>query len=316
MAKEIRIIGVRSEIGAGTRGASLGVDAIQVAALNQMSNFFVRYPVAHVETENDLLFRPVDSPYAKRIAGAVVLYERVSRKVAESLTRGEFPIILAGDHATSGGTIAGIRMAYPRARLGVIWIDAHADLHTPYTTPSGNLHGMPVATAFGDDNVDHCIQRPDMETLRSWDKLKRTGGATPKLGKGDLVYVALRDYEKEESQLIGKLGLKVVTVAEVRQKGPRKVADEITGYLAHCDLLYVSFDADSLDPTVSKGTGTPVKGGLLAAEAVALITRFMQHPKTCSLEIAEVNPTLDHVNKMAATAFTILNQSVQARMMS
>lgn len=312
MAKDIRIIGVRSEIGAGTRGASLGVDAIQIAALNQMSNFFLRYPAAYIDTENDLLFQPVDSPYAKRITGAVILYDSVCRKVAESLSQGEFPIVLAGDHATAGGTIAGIRKAHPRARLGVIWIDAHADLHTPYTTPSGNLHGMGVATAFGDDNVDHCIQRPDMETLRSWDKLKRTGGVTPKLRAGDLVYIALRDYEQQEAHLIEKYGLKIVPVPEIRQKGPEVAADDITGALAHCDLLYISFDADSLDPTVSKGTGTPVKGGLTAAEAIALISRLMRHPKTCCLEIAEVNPTLDRVNKMAETAFAILNQSVQA----
>lgn len=312
MAKDIRIIGVRSEIGAGTRGASLGVDAIQIAAFNQESSLFMRYPVMHVKTENELLYRPVDHGYGKRIQGVVTMYERVSHEVAASLSQGGFPIMLAGDHSTAGGTIAGIRMAYPGARLGVIWIDAHADLHTPYTTPSGNLHGMPVATAFGDDNVDHCIHQPDMETLRCWEKLKRTGGVAPKLGRGDLVYVGLRDYEPQEARLIQKFGLKIVPVADVRKKGPEEAADDMIRTLAHCELLYVSFDADSLDPTVSKGTGTPVKDGLTAAEAIALIARLMHHPKTCCLEIAEVNPTLDRVNKMAATAFAILDRGVQA----
>jgi arginase len=315
MAKDIRIIGVRSEIGAGTRGASLGVDAIRIAALNQMSNFFLRYPVEEVETENDLLFRPVDSPYARRITGMVTLYERVSARVAAAMKGGAFPVVLSGDHATAGATIAGIRMARPGTRLGVIWIDAHADLHTPYTTPSGNLHGMGVATAFADDNVDHCIQRPDLETLRQWDGLKQTGGIAPKLGAGDLVYVALRDYEPQESRLIKKYGLPVVSVSELRQTGAGAAADRVRTLLKDCELLYISFDADSLDPQVSRGTGTPVKGGLLAEEAIVFIARLMQHPGTCCLEIAEVNPTLDDRNKMAGTAFAILNQSVQARLM-
>lgn len=315
MAKDIRIIGVRSEIGAGTRGASLGVDAIRIAALNQMSNFFLRYPVEEVETENALLFRPVDSPYARRITGMVTLYERVSTRVAAVMKAGAFPVVLSGDHATAGATIAGLRMARPGARLGVVWIDAHADLHTPYTTPSGNLHGMGVATAFADDNVDRCIQRPDLETLRLWDRLKQTGGVTPKLGKGELVYVALRDYEPQESRLIKKYGLPVVSVSELRQTGPEAAADRVGTLLKDCELVYISFDADSLDPQVSAGTGTPVKGGLMAEEAILFIARLMQHPATCCMEIAEVNPTLDNRNKMAETAFAILNQSVQARLM-
>src|SRR5688500_18251905 len=147
--RNIKIIEVKSEIGAGTRGASLGVDALRIAALDFMSNFFVNFPAEVVETENHLLYEPVASPYAKRIKGIYARYERVAEAVSGTLNSGLFPVILAGDHSTAGGTIAGIKIAKPKSRLGVIWVDAHADLHTPYTSPSGNMHGMPLATALG-----------------------------------------------------------------------------------------------------------------------------------------------------------------------
>src|SRR5690606_9446325 len=151
--RNIKIIEVRSEIGAGTRGASLGVDAIKVAALDFMSSFFVNFPTENLETENRLLYEPVASPYAKRIKGVHTMYERVASSVEKTLKSGLFPLVLAGDHSTAGGTIAGIKMAKPKSRLGVVWVDAHADMHTPYTTPSGNMHGMPLAAALGFDNL-------------------------------------------------------------------------------------------------------------------------------------------------------------------
>lgn len=310
MAKDIRIIEVRSEIGAGTRGASLGVDAIQIAALDLMSDFFNRFPVKTIETENQLLFQPVESPLAKRITGVITLYERVSNLLSATLQSNGFPVVLAGDHSTAGGTIAGIRMAYPDARLGVIWMDAHADLHTPYTTPSGNLHGMPVAVAIGEDNLDCRVHTPDRQTVANWEKLKRIGDYRPKLLPGDVVYIALRDYEKEEASLIRTYDLKVVTTSEIREKGATCVAHRVLDWLGHCDLLYLSFDVDSLDPTVSKGTGTPAEHGLWESEARDLIVHFMKDRRMCCFEIAEVNPTLDTENKMAETAFNILRESI------
>ena len=173
--RNIKIIEVKSEIGAGTRGASLGADAIKIAALDFMSNFFVNFPVETVQTENHLLYEPVESPYAKRIKGVLTMYERVSETVCASLKSGLFPVIIAGDHSTAGGTIAGIKMAKPKTRLGVIWIDAHADLHTPFTSPSGNMHGMPLATALAEDNKECQMHEPDAKTLDLWMKLKTIG---------------------------------------------------------------------------------------------------------------------------------------------
>ena len=138
--KKIKFIEVKSEIGAGTRGASLGVDAIKIAALDYGSNIFSKYETVEIKTENHLLFEPQGSAYAKRIKGLITMYERIGSEVSKTLKNNGFPIVLAGDHSTAGGTIAGIKMANPKARIGVIWIDAHADLHSPWTTPSYNLH--------------------------------------------------------------------------------------------------------------------------------------------------------------------------------
>ncbi|MFZ4057406.1 MAG: arginase family protein, partial [Ferruginibacter sp.] len=162
--KNIKLIEVPSEIGAGTRGASLGVEAIKIAALDFMSNFFVHFPSEKIEVENQLLFEPIQSPYAKRIHGVHTMYERVSKAVADSIKAHFFPVILSGDHSTSGGTLAGIKIAKPKSKLGVIWIDAHADLHTPFTTPTGNMHGMPLATAIAEDNEECKVHDLDEKT--------------------------------------------------------------------------------------------------------------------------------------------------------
>ena len=146
--KNIKIIEVPSEIGAGTRGSSLGIEAIKVAALDFMSNFFIHFPSEKIQDENKILYEPIESPYAKRIKGVAAMYDKLSKSICNSMKDNFFPVVLSGDHSTSGGTIAGIKMARPKSRLGVIWIDAHADLHTPYTTPSGNVHGMPMAATI------------------------------------------------------------------------------------------------------------------------------------------------------------------------
>ena len=173
--KNIKLIEVPSEIGAGTRGASLGVEAVKVAALDFMSNFFIHFPSEKVPTENHLLYEPIESPYAKRIKGLLTMYERVGKAVSETIKNNFFPVVLSGDHSIAGATISGIKMAKPKSKLGVIWIDAHADLHTPYTTPSGNLHGMPMAIALGQDNPDCAIHEPDQRTIDYWNKLKNFG---------------------------------------------------------------------------------------------------------------------------------------------
>lgn len=314
--KNIKLIEVPSEIGAGTRGASLGIDAIKIAALDFMSNFFVHFPSEKIQVENQLLFEQIHSPYAKRIHGVLSMYERISKAVSDSIKNNFFPVILSGDHSNAGGTIAGIKMAKPKSKLGVIWIDAHADLHTPYTTPSGNMHGMPLATAIAEDNLDSKVHTLDEKTEKIWNQLKTIGGIKQKVLPEDIVFISLRDFEKEEKNLIEKYGMKVIPTSEVRRNGAENVSRKVLRYLSDCTDIYVSFDVDSLDSAISKGTGTPVSNGLREREAEDLISKFMQNRKVCCFEITEVNPTLDKENLMAEIAFNILQRSVNVLMMN
>ena len=314
--KNIKLIEVPSEIGAGTRGASMGIDAIKIAALDFMSNFFIHFPSEKVPHENKLLYEPIESPYAKRIKGIVSMYERVSKAVSDSLKNNFFPVILSGDHSIAGATMAGIKMARPKSKLGVIWIDAHADLHTPFTTPSGNVHGMPLAAALDEDNAEDAVHQLDDETIKYWNQLKNMGKIVPKVLPEDVVFISLRDYEKEEKHLIDKYGMKVISTNEVRRKGPENIVRAVIRYLGDCTDIYISFDVDSLDSSISKGTGTPVSNGLREREVEDLISKFMQNRKVCCFEIAEVNPTLDKENLMSEIAFNILQRSVNVLMMN
>jgi arginase len=227
-----------------------------------------------------------------------------------------FPVVLSGDHSVSGATIAGIKMARPKSKLGVIWIDAHADLHTPFTTPSGNVHGMPMAVSINKDNEDCAVHDVDEETTKYWNYLKNIGKIAPKVLPEDVVFISLRDYEKEERYLIEKYEMKVITTKEVRNKGAENVVRAVLRYLADCTDIYISFDVDSLDSSISKGTGTPVGNGLKEREAEDLISKFMQNRKVCCFEVTEVNPTLDKENLMAEIAFNILQRSVNVLMMN
>ena len=272
--------------------------------------------LAKIEAENKLLFEPIQSPFAKRIQGVLTMYERISKSVSESIKGNFFPVVISGDHSNAGGTIAGIKMAKPKSKLGVIWIDAHADLHTPYTTPSGNMHGMPLATAIAEDNEEYKVHELDDKTARLWEQLKNIGKISPKVLPEDVVLISLRDYEKEEKHLIEKHGIKIITTSDIRRNGPEIVYRKVIRYLSDCTDIYVSFDVDSLDSSISKGTGTPVSNGLREREAEDLISKFMQHRKICCFEITEVNPTLDKENLMAEIAFNILQRSVNVLMMN
>src|SRR5699024_2892453 len=197
-------------------------------------------------------------------------------------------------------------MACPKKRTGLIWIDAHADLHTPYTTPTGNVHGMPLATALNINNLSCKRNDPDTTTIQYWNSLKKTGGIAPKVQPEDVAIIGLRSYEKEEKTLIKKLGIHTVQVEEVRKNGAERISKNCLEQLRGCDLIYLSFDVDSLDPSISRGTGTPVEKGLFKNEAASLLTSLIKDPRVCCLEITEINPTLDSKNKMAIAAFDLL----------
>lgn len=308
----IIIIEVKSEIGAGTRGASLGVEAVKIASLDMGSDFFRKYASVEVEHVNEVLFNSAEHANAKFIDGVLIMKERVCLEVYEQLFEERFPIVLAGDHSTAYGTIAGIKKAFPRKRIGVIWIDAHADLHSPYTTPSGNMHGMTLAMACDIDNLECKVNNPRGETIEYWEQIQQVGVAGAKVYPEDIVMISVRDLEKAENYLINKYGIGFIETEEVRKQGAVEAATRALQMLEHCDLIYVSFDVDSIDSRFSSGTGTPVPNGLTPEEAKVLNATLAGDPRVCVWEMAEVNPTLDTENRMSETAFEVMNAVASA----
>ncbi len=297
-----------SELGAGTRGASLGLAALKMASFEKDLGFFNDFPVKKVKTLNNRLFKKSTRKFAKRLDGIEEMYRNIEKEVSGVLKDKNFPLVLSGDHSNAGGTIAGIKTAFPKKRLGVIWIDAHSDLHSPYTSPSGNVHGMPLATALNDDNIDNQNNEPSQETIWHWNELK---GSNQRVRHSDLFFIAVRDYEEPEKKLMDKHNIPNITTEQLREKGIKQAAAEALNYLKECDIIYISFDVDSMDPSVSRGTGTPVPGGLLAHEARDLILHLLDDQRVCCLEMTEINPLLDEQNKMAKTAFDILRAIAQ-----
>ena len=305
---KIKIIKNRSDIGAGTRGSDMGIDAIEIAAINCGSDFFNRYNFHDVETENDVVYEKQKAPFAKRINKVLAVCTRLSDAVKNTLNQNEFPLVLSGDHSSALGTISGIKTAFPDKRLGVVWIDAHADIHSPYTTPSGNVHGMPLAAALADDNLDRKINDLTPDTDKAWEGLKNIGGIAPKVLHSDVVYFGVRDTEEPEEYAIAKNAIKNYRVDEVRFRGMDVCIDETLAKLSDCDLIYISFDVDSMDcDLISKGTGTPVSKGFDQDEIKDIINKVIESGKVACVEVVEVNPCLDNKgNVMAETAFDVL----------
>jgi len=313
MTKKVHLILNSSELGAGTRGASLGPAAIQVAAREIGSCFFGNKKTTRIIDRNHLLDLPPSFPFSQRIDGIVEVATNIVHHVSQVFESNEFPLVLAADHSSAAFTIGGIRKAFPDKKLGVIWIDAHGDLHSPYTTPSGNIHGMPLAIALGLDNLEMKRNELDEKSYTYWENLKQLAGAPALFQPENLVFIGVRDTEKEEEFLMQKHGIRNFQVEEIRQKGVDQIVKETTLYLSACDMIYVSFDVDSMDPDLtSYGTGTPVKDGLTIEEARSLLVQFTQYTKTVCLEVVEVNPCLDNKkNKMAEIAFDLIQSVVE-----
>ena len=194
----------------------------------------------------------------------------------------------------------------------MIWIDAHADIHTPYTTPSGNLHGMPLGILLGIDNAHHRRNTPVQETIDEWNKIKNIWGIQPKVLPEDVLFFGVRDTEMQEDAAITEMEIRNYSVDEVRSRGIGEVISDAEKRLSNCDLVYISFDVDSMDPEdVSNGTGTPVAHGFSPREAQLLMETMIDRFPVCCVEFVEINPTLDDKgNKMAETAFDLLEQVV------
>jgi arginase len=311
--KKIHIIKNRSDIGAGTRGADLGVDAIEIAAINANSDYFNRYDYSDLASFNEAVYEKQNTTYALRIGKVLAVCEGLSNAVKSTLLDDSFPLVLSGDHSSALGSISGVKNAFPNKRVGVVWIDAHADIHSPYTTPSGNIHGMPLAAALADDNLERKVNQVSEVTNTNWEAMKNIGGNSPKLLHDDLVYFGVRDTEEPEDYTIAKNGIKNYKVEEVRYRGMETCLAETLERLSNCDVIYISFDVDSMDcDLISKGTGTPVSKGFDQNEIKQIINGIIKSGKVACVELVEVNPCLDNKgNKMAETAFEVLADITQ-----
>lgn len=308
MKKKIQLIEVTSELGAGTRGASLGVGAIKTAAFNKNSQFFEKYSSNSVPNFNQHLFSKSDTPGAIRIEYIVKQFDLIVEEVKTTIQSDRFPFVLAGDHSTAAATIAGIQKAHPEKTLGVVWVDAHGDLHSPYTSPTGNVHGMPLAMACNIDNKECKVREISPKAFQKWEELKSFSGKA--LDTNNLIFVGVRDTEEPEDYLIKERGIKNFDVEVVKKEGGMAIGEQILNSLSNCDMLYVSFDVDSMDPQeTSHGTGTPVPNGIPVKEVTELLQTLCKSPKLVSFETVEVNPALDEKkNKMAEVTINILEK--------
>jgi arginase len=303
----VGLVEVDCDLGAGTAGAGAGIELLKGAVQRQqdLRRLAARATARASEAGSA-------TPHARHIEAITRVMVDAADLVAAALTQGLFPIVLAGDHSTAAATIAGIRRAHPSERLGVIWIDAHADIHSPFTTPSGNMHGMPLAIATAHDNLPETINDPDDVTRQLWRQLQELGGSQePALDLGDLIYIAVRDTEPAEDVTLISKSIPVIRTEQVRREGPDAAARRCLEYLAAVDRIYVSFDVDALDSTICKGTGTPVPGGLWPDEAEAILRRLLADPRVCCWEICEINPHLDTLNTLAEVSLGIFNGGLE-----
>lgn len=304
MAKQIRCISLSSELGAGTRGASLGFQSLKMASFAKDREYFTQFNNVEVPQYNERLFHTFEDPSAIRLESIAKTFEHSAKAIVDCVNDGDFPLVFSGDHSNAAGTMMGVAQAYPNKRLGVIWIDAHADLHSPFTSPSGNVHGMPLAMTIAEDNTESQINSPKESTIEIWNKLK---GTSSRVNPSDLFFIGVRDTEAPEDHLMAKYNMPNVKTNDLRERGMKSIAQEAIQYLTDCDIIYISFDVDSMDPSVSIGTGTPVPNGLTKLEASVLMQELLESPKVCCLETTEINPLLcDKGNAMAEAALEVL----------
>ena len=292
---------------------SLIILSIEIAAINKKNTFINEHPHIDIPTHNETIYNKKFFEIKHRLGFVLEQCQRVCNSVSKILEQDQFPLILSGDHSSAFGSIAGIQKAYPDKTIGVLWIDAHADLHSPLSTPSGNVHAMPFTAALGFDHQYLAINEMNQETLTLWENLKKVGGDTPKVIPKHLLYFGVRNTEEPEDKVIKENNIKNYSVHEIRYRGLELCVNETLNRLRDVDMIYISFDVDSMDcDLISKGTGTPVSKGFDIDEVVAIIDRIMESKKVVSLEVTEVNPLLDNKgNRMAEAAFEVIQRLFQ-----
>jgi arginase len=251
-------------------------------------------------------------PYAKYIQPIYQFQQEAVQKMEEIIVSGAFPFIMSGDHSNAAATISALKNIYTDKSLGVIWIDAHADMHSPYTTPSGNMHGMPLAICLGLDNLEHRRNIPDEETILLWNQLKQMG--SKKIGhKTDpqsLLLIDIRDLEPQETAYLNDYQIKHFTPSDRKAVGIQPIVKQTLAWAANFDYIYVSFDIDSMDEQYVPGTGTPVADGMTPSEAILLLQNLWQMDNLVGFEVTEVNPQIEAV-RTPAQVYEVLSKMLK-----
>jgi arginase len=299
MADRIVIIGAALDLGSGRRGVDMGPSAIRYADLEERLASLgfgcadrgnVATEVAEATDEGDATAR-----FLPQIRATC---ERIAREVSEAVEEGATPLVLGGDHSIALGTLGGLAAAagVPGA---VLWIDAHGDLNTPATSPSGNVHGMPLAAALG--------QGDERFESEAW--------PLPALDVARTTLVGVRSLDPGERALIGELGVAVHTMSELDRRGIESVVAAALERAEGAAFVHVSLDMDALDPDVAPGVGTPVRGGLSYREAHLAMELIAESGLMSSFEIVEVNPILDRENATAELAVELAASAFGARIL-
>lgn len=290
---KIHILGVPMDLGAGRRGVDMGPSALRIAGVAEK----LRALGHTVIDEGDI---PVKAPELQKIRNEKLKYlpeivracTLLASKVEKIVLSGGFPLVLGGDHSIAIGTIGGITAAGAKSNktVGVLWIDAHGDLNTDETTPSGNIHGMPLAAALGFGTLE----------------LTSIGGGSSRVRPEHVALIATRELDPGERALIKKHGINIFTMEEIDKHGMAVIITKALRKLRDVDFLHVSLDLDAVDPAVAPGVGTPVKGGLNYREAHLIMETLNEAGRMSSLEVVEVNPILDNRNQSAEFAVELI----------
>jgi arginase len=293
----VHVIGVPMDLGSGRRGVDMGPSAIRIAGINErlkeLGNKTLDEGDIDIKIVEELRVGDLKARYLKEITRALTL---LSKRVERVMTRRGFPLVLGGDHSIAIGTISGIASYCKRKRkkLGVLWIDAHGDINTPATSPSGNIHGMPLAVVLGMGPRD----------------LTNIGGSFTKVDPLNVAVVGLRSLDEGEKKRIAQTGINVYTMGDIDRQGIHRVMKKALARVTHgTDFLHVSLDLDAVDPTVASGVGTPVKGGLDYREAHLIMELISEAKAMTSLEVVEVNPILDTKNASAEFAVELVQSA-------
>jgi arginase len=296
MSRPVAVIGAGLDLGAGRRGVDMGPSAIRYAGLETRIRELgrdvtdlgdVRAPVPEATRVGD--------PAARFLEPIMRACELVAREVATAANDGRVPLVLGGDHSIAMGTLGG--MAAARGAGAVLWIDAHGDLNRPYTSPSGNVHGMPLAAALG-------LAGEGFST-----------DAYPVPSVADAVLLGIRSLDAGERDLIRELGLRVYTMSELDERGVQTCVREALEQLAGAAFVHVSLDLDAVDPMFAPGVGTPVRGGLSYREAHLALELVAESELADSFDVVEVNPILDRENETAQLAVELVASALGARIL-